>query len=95
MRYGRPMSADMNLRDWIIRGRELGASDLHAEAGTALAYRVRGVLQSTPDLAVAADLARIVRELLGEEGWGVFRTRGSADVSLDIAGSRCRINAYD
>jgi twitching motility protein PilT len=84
----------MNFRDWIIRGRELGASDLHAEAGSALAYRIRGALQSTSDIAAAPELTRIVRELLGDEGWGVFRTRGSADVSLDIAGTRCRINAY-
>jgi twitching motility protein PilT len=84
----------MNFRDWIVRGRELGASDLHAEAGSALAYRIRGALQSTSDIATAPELTRIVRELLGDEGWGVFRTRGSADVSLDVAGIRCRINAY-
>jgi twitching motility protein PilT len=84
----------MNFRDWIVRGRELGASDLHAEAGSALAYRVRGALQSTSDIAAAPELTRIVRELLGDEGWAVFRTRGSADVSLDVAGTRCRINAY-
>ncbi|HEY1899354.1 MAG TPA: ATPase, T2SS/T4P/T4SS family, partial [Steroidobacteraceae bacterium] len=84
----------MNFRDWIIRGRELGASDLHAEAGSALAFRIRGVLQSAPDIASAAELTRIARELLGDEGWGVFRTRGSADVSLDVAGTRCRINVY-
>jgi len=84
----------MNFRDWIVRGRELGASDLHAEAGSALAYRVRGALQSTSDIAAAPELTRIVRELLGDEGWAVFHTRGSADVSLDVAGTRCRINAY-
>jgi twitching motility protein PilT len=84
----------MNFRDWIIRGRELGASDLHAEAGSAIAYRIRGALQSTSEIAAAPELSRIVRELLGDEGWGVFRTRGSADVSLDVAGTRCRINAY-
>lgn len=84
----------MNFRDWIVRGRELGASDLHAEAGSAFAFRIRGALQSTPDIASAPELARIARELLGDEGWGVFRTRGSADVSLDVVGSRCRINVY-
>src|SRR3984885_2053522 len=84
----------MNFRDWIIRGRELGASDLHVEAGSALAYRIRGTLHSTPDIAAAAELSGIVRELLGDEGWGVFRARGSADVSLDVASIRCRINAY-
>jgi twitching motility protein PilT len=84
----------MNIRDWILRGRDLGASDLHAEAGSALAYRIRGALQSSAEMATAAELARIARELLGEEGWGVFLTRGSADVSLDIGGTRCRINVY-
>jgi twitching motility protein PilT len=47
-----------------------------------------------PETASAAELARIARELVGEEGWAVFHTRGSADVSLDIAGTRCRINVY-
>jgi twitching motility protein PilT len=84
----------MNIRDWILRGRDLGASDLHVEAGSALAYRIRGALQPSAEMATAAELARIARELLGEEGWGVFLTRGSADVSLDIGGTRCRINVY-
>ncbi len=83
----------MNIRDWILRGRDLGASDLHVEAGSAVAYRIRGALQSA-EMTSAAELARIARELLGEEGWGVFLARGSADVSLDIGGTRCRINVY-
>jgi twitching motility protein PilT len=84
----------MNFRDWILRGRDLGASDLHVEAGSALAYRVRGVLQPTPDSAPPADLTKIAHELLGDEGWRGFLARGSADVSLDYAGIRCRINVY-
>ena len=48
----------------------------------------------TAELATAAELTRIARELLGEQGWGGFLTRGSADVSLDIGGTRCRINVY-
>jgi twitching motility protein PilT len=84
----------MNIRDWILRGRDLGASDLHAEAGSALAYRIRGALQSTAEMVTAAELSRIARELLGEEGWGVFLNRGSADVSVDIGGTRCRINVF-
>jgi twitching motility protein PilT len=84
----------MNFRDLIVRARELGASDLHAEAGSALAFRIRGVLQATSDIATAPELTRIARELLGDEGWGVFRARGSADVSLDVAGIRCRVNVY-
>ncbi|HTV80080.1 MAG TPA: ATPase, T2SS/T4P/T4SS family [Steroidobacteraceae bacterium] len=84
----------MNLRDWILRGRDLGASDLHAEAGSALAYRIRGALQPTSELASAAEISRAARELLGEEGWAGFQSRGSGDVSLDMGGTRCRINVY-
>lgn len=84
----------MNLRDWILRGRDLGASDLHAEAGSALAYRIRGALQPTSELATAAEISRAARELLGEEGWAGFQSRGSGDVSLDMGGTRCRINVY-
>lgn len=84
----------MNFRDWIVRGRELGASDLHAEAGSAVAYRIRGSLHPMPEIPSAADLGRIAHELLGDEGWRGFAARGSADVSVDYAGIRCRINVY-
>lgn len=83
----------MDIRHWILRGRDLGASDLHVEADSAVAYRIRGALQSA-EVTTAAELAKIARALLGEEGWAVFLARGSADVSLDIAGTRCRINVY-
>ena len=45
----------MSLRDWIRKGRELGASDLHLEAETPLVARVRGdLLPLAPAISGAA-----------------------------------------
>ena len=84
----------MSFAEWIRRGREAGASDLHLEPDSPLVARVRGTLQPLGRLGSAADLARIARELLGEDGWAAFLARGSADLSIDVAGGRCRINVY-
>lgn len=84
----------MSFKDWITRGRELGASDLHVEAGGALAYRIRGRLQTMTEVAQSSELTHIARELLGGEGWAGFTSRGSADVSLETAGTRCRVNLF-
>jgi twitching motility protein PilT len=84
----------MSFKEWIGRGRELGASDLHVEAEGTLAYRIRGRLQPTTEIAHAADVQRIAQELLGAEGWARLVTRGSGDVSLECAGTRCRVNVF-
>jgi twitching motility protein PilT len=84
----------MSLRDWIQKGRELGASDLHAEAGTALFARVRGELRAIGEPIAAAELERAGHELVGADGWSDFLTRGSADVSLVASGIRCRVNLF-
>jgi twitching motility protein PilT len=34
------------------------------------------------------------RELLGNEHWEQFRGRGSADLSINVAGTRCRVNLF-
>ena len=84
----------MIIRDWIRRARELGASDLHAEADGPLAVRVRGKLQALGERSSAVDLRRAGEELLGAEGWAGFLSRGSADISLELAGTRCRVNIF-
>jgi twitching motility protein PilT len=84
----------MSLRDWIRKGRELGASDLHLEAETPLVARVRGELMSVATPLAGAALMQAGREVLGTEGWGEFVARGSADVSRTIQGVRCRINLF-
>jgi twitching motility protein PilT len=80
--------------EWIRKARELGASDLHLEADGPLIARVRGRLQSLGETASAMDLQRTSEDLLGPDGWVGFLSRGSADISVEIAGTRCRINLF-
>jgi twitching motility protein PilT len=39
-------------------------------------------------------VAEMSRELLNNEQWDQFRARGSADLSINIAGTRCRLNLF-
>ena len=84
----------MGFQEWIRKARELGASDLHAEADGPLVVRVRGKLQALGETSRAVDLQQAAEELLGAEGWAAFLGRGSADLSLEMAGTRCRINIF-
>ena len=84
----------MSLREWIHKGRELGASDLHVEAGTPLFARVRGELRAMGEPVSAAELERAGHELVGADAWSDFTARGSADISLATGGVRCRVNLF-
>jgi twitching motility protein PilT len=84
----------MVVQDWIRKGRELGASDLHVEADIAPVARIRGQLSPIGPAVTGAALIQTARELLGGEGWQQFLGRGSADLSRTIAGVRCRINVF-
>ncbi len=84
----------MPLRDWIQKGRELGASDLHLETGTPLVARVRGDLVAVGEPIPAQRLTQDAQELLGGEAWARFLERGSADVALAASGMRCRVSLY-
>lgn len=84
----------MSFRDWIAKSRELGASDLHLEAGTPMVVRVRGELIPAGAPIAAAVLESAARELLGQEGWGTLLDRGSMDLSRNVGGVRCRINVF-
>ncbi len=84
----------MNLHDWVGRARILGASDLHLEAGTPVVARVRGELQPLDAVASGEQLVQASQDLLGAEGWAQFRKRGSADMTVAIAGIRCRASFF-
>jgi twitching motility protein PilT len=84
----------MTVSEWIRKGRELGASDLHIEAHTAPVARIRGQLSSIGPPVAGALLVQAARELLGNDGWPQFLSRGSADLSRTVAGVRCRINIF-
>jgi twitching motility protein PilT len=84
----------MSFRDWIHTARKLGASDLHVEAGAPLVARVRGELLTVGETVSGPYLVQVARELLGAEALAGFDARGSADISIVVAGTRCRINLY-
>jgi twitching motility protein PilT len=84
----------MTLHDWVGRARTLGASDLHLEAGTPVVARVRGELQPLDAVASGEQLVQASQDLLGAEGWAQFRKRGSADMTVAIAGIRCRASFF-
>ena len=84
----------MTVQMWIKKGRELGASDVHLEAGTAPVARVRGDLVAIAEPMPSASVEEIARSLLSREGWEAFAARCSADVSLAMGGMRCRINVF-
>ncbi|HTV51031.1 MAG TPA: ATPase, T2SS/T4P/T4SS family [Steroidobacteraceae bacterium] len=86
--------AQSGFREWIQKGRELGASDLHLEGGSPLIVRVRGELQALGEPLSGAQLTQVGRELLGADAWAQFLARGSADVSLAAGGLRCRISLF-
>ncbi|MEP6884600.1 MAG: ATPase, T2SS/T4P/T4SS family [Gammaproteobacteria bacterium] len=80
--------------EWIEHAWALGASDLHLEAETPLVARVRGELQVVGGVIPAKSLVQAAQDLLGATGWAQFKERGSADLSLDIGGLRCRVNFF-
>lgn len=84
----------MSLKDWIHKGRELGASDLHLESGTPLVARVRGELAAVGDPIPAQRITEVIQELLGGEAWAQFLERGSADVAMAAGGMRCRLSLF-
>ena len=81
------------LVEWVAKARDIAASDLLLEAGTPLIFRVRGELRSMSDAVDGANLVQTAKELLGNE-WASFLARGSADLSTNVAGVRCRINVF-
>lgn len=84
----------MNLQEWIARARDLGASDLHVEAGSVAALRIRGKLQPLGEAPGVPEITQAARDLLGPDGWTTFSERGSVDIALETGGVRCRINVF-
>lgn len=84
----------MTLQDWVSKAHALGATDLHLEAGTPVVVRVREELLMIGDSVGEPQLAAMARESLGEEALAPVSQRGSADVSIALGGTRCRLNVY-
>jgi len=84
----------MRLNDLIATASSMRASDLHLEAGTPLVVRVKGELVTVGETIPGASLIETGKELLGHDAWNQFVARGSADISIRVAGAQCRINLF-
>jgi twitching motility protein PilT len=84
----------MPLREWIQTARKRGASDLHLESAALPVVRVRGELLGVGEILAPPVVKAMTHELLGPQAWEQFAQRGSADLSLVVGGTRCRINLY-
>jgi twitching motility protein PilT len=84
----------MSFKDLVLKAFKLGASDLHLESGTVIVARIRGELSPIGETLPGAQLMEMARELLNDEDWADFNVRGSVDLSVVVAGARCRINFY-
>jgi twitching motility protein PilT len=89
-----PAEVKMSFKDLVLKAFKLGASDLHLESGTVMVARIRGELTPIGETLPGAQLMEMARELLNEEDWADFNLRGSVDLSVIVAGARCRINFY-
>lgn len=80
------------LEQLVALAKEQGASDLHLEAGLPPAIRVRGALRTLEQPIPPRLTTEIAQSILGPDLWNHFMQRGSADLSRNIQGVRCRIN---
>src|ERR1035441_9345015 len=84
----------MIFEEWIGKAHSLGASDLHLETDTPVVARIRGDLQTVGGTIAGERQLQAGQDLLGAEGWAQFKARGSADISVAIAGTRCRASLF-
>ncbi|HWM69592.1 MAG TPA: ATPase, T2SS/T4P/T4SS family [Steroidobacteraceae bacterium] len=84
----------MSFKDLVVKASKLGASDLHLESGTVIVARIRGELTPIGEPLTGPQLMETARELLEDDDWADFKARGSVDLSVVVAGTRCRINFY-
>jgi twitching motility protein PilT len=84
----------MSIEAWVSKAHALGASDLHLEASTPVFVRVREELLTIGESVSGPQLAAMAKDLLGEEALAQVSRQGSADVSMEVGGIRCRINVY-
>jgi twitching motility protein PilT len=85
----------MSLLDTLVhQANQLGASDLHLEAGLPATLRVNGQLRALEGPVAGRELAAEANALLQGDAWDAFVLRRSADLSRTIAGVRCRMNVF-
>lgn len=86
----------MILDEYLQKGVEIGASDIHVCAGLPFALRKNGSLYYIDDYVLNKDDCRdLVRQILSDEQFALVEEEGEIDLSHMISGvGRFRINIY-
>jgi len=86
----------MEIRDLLIKAHESSASDIHITVGSPPVYRINGELRPLQARPLRpSDSEKMIRDLIGEEGFKALVEQGEYDSSIGIAGvSRFRLNCY-
>ncbi|MEJ2285240.1 MAG: PilT/PilU family type 4a pilus ATPase [Desulfobacterales bacterium] len=69
-----------------------GASDLHLEPGLPIVYRISGKLEIQGEPVSSETLNTLAQQIVNNENWAAFLSKGSFDTSMNIQNVRCRIN---
>lgn len=69
-----------------------GASDLHLEPGLPTVYRISGKLEIQGEPVSSETLNALAQQIVNNENWAAFLSKGSFDTSMNIQNVRCRIN---
>ena len=82
------------LATWVHKAHQRGASDVHLESGFPAAFRIMGALQIGEQIINANEIRNAIQDQLSDAQWDDFCQRKSIDLSLSLAGIRCRLNIF-
>lgn len=87
----------MQIDEFLLKAKAMGASDLHITVGVAPTCRVNGELVTLEGYGILkpADTAQIIEPLLNEYTKETFTKKGEVDISYSITGiGRYRVNIF-
>ncbi len=91
------MRDNFNLKDLLISMEDLDATDVHLQAGSVPAYRIKGDLEKQYEYGPISDerLREIIFELLTERDKRTFDEKNTVDTAISIPGvGRFRISVF-
>ncbi len=92
----------ININELLIKGAELGASDIHITVGTEITYRIHSELLNLSEVLkvnsyelLPKDTEDICRFIMNDDQWQAFEEIGELDFSYAIENQgRFRVNAF-
>lgn len=80
--------------EFIRKGIELCASDIHLQEEAPVVYRVDGVLRKSEMFCSAIEMQEIVKKLMNDRQQELFEAQGELDFACSTIYGRLRVNAY-